>query len=75
MLLAAGGDVMLSKALFSSFSCFSDQCDLGLKIWAGEPKSVGSNLSAFMKHPPCGCFNQTIQYFKMKNADYILYQS
>ncbi len=40
-------------------------CSLGLKIWAGEPKSVGSNLRAFMKHPPCGCFNQTIQYFKM----------
>ncbi len=28
MLLAAGDDVMLSKALFSSCSCFSDQCDV-----------------------------------------------
>lgn len=28
-------------------------CSLGLKIWPGEPKSVGSNLRAFIKHPPC----------------------
>lgn len=28
-------------------------CSLGLKIWPGEPKSVGSNLRAFMKHPQC----------------------
>lgn len=48
---------------------------LRVKDLGGWTKVCRIKPKSFYETPTMHCFNQTIQYFKMKNADYIIYQS